>query len=331
MSEAGENSRMRRFAGLAILGSAAILCAGCSLFGSSKPPASPPHSNPGQQPPPNPGNPPGQSQPASPGQLTFQPSSIGAQVYRSLDPDGRVDVRPVGMTLEGRIESRGSDLPLAVEPDLEIIEARDENGRDLLVGSTSSPGFFTAISLDPGGPRWFLPDRNGTNAVAQWQRYGLAAIPRRLSRLRGTAIAYIITETQQRDVGIVAGRGRIELLPNVHLNLQGIRRDGQAVTVQATFDRDPPMGDPAAIAIHVPRIVRASFLDQKGEMLSIAPVLGSNLIPPKARERVYPLTMSIFMPDANQRPTTLRFLIATRIERIVIPFDYRDLPVGDSR
>ncbi len=282
--------------------------------------------------------PPSATTPSAAG-LTLTPLAIHCQASRPLAP--LVDAAPTGFTFEARIESSASTpsaaaLPFAVDPILRISEARDDRGRDLApfgpsAQITSPPSAVTGME---SGPRWITappPQSRSTAANISWRCYGMDSLPRSLARLRGTATAYVVGESQQRDVGVAAGataRGPSQLLPGLTLTVKTSQRTEASTTIETSLERTAPYsGD----STDVPRIIKATLLDQRGAEIAQAPVLGASMLPPRAGQRAYPLTLTFFTGSASQKPTTLRLLIATRLDRVEIPFSYDNLPVADAR
>ena len=61
------------------------------------------------------------------------------------------------------------------------------------------------------------------------------------------------------------------------------------------------------------------------------PLHSSSFIPPKAGAWTWQVSLPFFVDDPAARPTTLRLLVATRLERVMIPFDLKNVPVADAR
>ncbi len=257
------------------------------------------------------------------------PTAIRAQVQRALNDSAGTSVLPAGFTLEGRVQSTATNRPFAVDDDLQVISATDENGRDLPVTPRSSLSTARPIgaSLD-NGPRWVLPGSRTPAGQAAWTCYGLDRLPRRLSRVSGVAVGYIVSASEQRDLGLSQDRGAAQLIPGLAITIRSVRRDGDAITIQTLLEKT---GTFSGSPIEAPRIVGAKVLDQRGAPMGEVSLLAASLIPPTPGSRAYPMTLSMFLSGSTQRPTTLRLQIATRIERVEVPFEFRDLPVADAR
>lgn len=271
---------------------------------------------------------------ASTSALTFTPRAILAQAGRAIDP--LADALPTGLTFEGVVRS-SSGWPFAVEPELDITEARDELGRSLATLRPGRPRQAAGIGdgrvlsyVDPtAGPRWIIPtDARSSHAVVTARILDLDALPRKLSILRGSAIGYVVSSAQSREVGITQTGRRSELLPGLHVTIRSIQTFNDTIAVESLIETSAAATGRSTDA---PRIVRASLLDQAGALIGQAPVLGPTQQPVRAGDRSYTLTFSVFKGTASPRPTTLRLDIATRIDRVLIPFEFRDLPVGDPR
>lgn len=332
--------RARPISSLAI--SALLLCAllslpACSSFWPSpRPPSYPPapggpgsgspqNPNPSPNPTPSPTLPPSASS-----SIIFTPIALHAQVSRALDPVS-ADALSAGFTFEARVDAPPNSLPFAVDPDLQVTEARDDRGRDLAGPSSEPARFPSSITSLPAGPRWAIPASRSASTLITWKRYGLDTLPRTLSRLRGYAVCYTIAESIQRDVGITSSRPPVELLPGFRITIRSVQRVESTMSIQATLERAAPLTPFAGLSIEVPRIIRAIVLDQRGTEITQIPILSASLIPPKPGDRAWPISLAFFVPTPAQRPTTLRLHLATRLDRLQIPFDYQNLPVADPR
>ncbi|MBL8962429.1 MAG: hypothetical protein KF787_12525 [Phycisphaeraceae bacterium] len=323
---------------LACLALAIGFAQACSTWPSSRPaPAYPPDTRnrpedpAGRRRDPPPPPPPSASSSST---LTFTPRAILAQAGRAIDP--LADALPTGLTFEGVVRS-SSGWPFAVEPELDITEARDELGRSLATLRHGLPRPDTRIGggragsyVDPtAGPRWVVPaDARSSHAVVTARILDLDALPRKLSILRGSAIGYVVTGAQSRDVGITQTGRRSELLPGLHVTIRSIQTFNDTIAVESLIETAAAA---TGRSTDTPRIIRAALLDQAGALIGEAPVLGPTQQPVRAGDRSYTLTFSVFKGIAPPRPTTLRLDIATRIDRVLIPFECRDLPVGDPR
>lgn len=305
--------------------------------------------NPGQNPGPNPGQnpsptpnpspdpgpttPPPQA-PTSSG-LVVRPVAIHGQVSRVIDST-LADALPSGFTFEARIEWPPSNLPIAIEPGLVVTEARDERGKDY-AGASSEPAAVGSSSIPSAaspGARWYSAVPAGFqskgSAPASWKRYGLDSLPRTLTRLRGYAVCYTVAESLQRDVGISSARPAAELMQGLRISVRSVQRAGDAVTVETTLERSAPLSAFSGSNTEVPRIIGATVLDQRGAPVATAPILSGSFILPSPGQRSWPLTLSFTCP-ASTRPTTLRLVLATRLEKVQAPFDLSNVPVSDGR
>lgn len=311
----------------------AAMLPGCSLIPSTKPNRYPsPGPGPSPGPPPSPSPTPGPAW--SQGSLRFVPVAIRAQAQRPLALEA--DAAPTGFTFEGRVESTDPRMPFAVDPDLRVTEARDDRGRDLAVGR--SIGEFSAATT-PGvapWPRWIPAEGErpaGARPVAgvEWECFGLSSLPGSLDRMRGFAVAWVIAESVTRDAGITGSRGAVELVPDLRMTVGQLRRSGDAAVVDIVLERGTGIAPYSGMHTDVPRIVSVTVLDQRGERIADVPVQSAAYVAPEAGERSWPVSLSFFVNEPQRRPTTLRMVVATRLERVQIPFELRDVPVAEDR
>jgi hypothetical protein len=281
----------------------------------------------GSNPSPLPGD---QAPPATTSSLTFTPTILRGQVDRPFTQTA--DATSIGFVFEGRIDARAGTQPYAIDPDLKITEARDDAGNNLATGRSAGP-FAAATSphIVESWPRWVYassPTTPSASAVAIWRCHGLDCLPQRLERLRGFAIAYIPAETVERDVGISSARSAVEVLPGLRLTIRNVASGNDSTAIEATLERTNQIPEFTGLTTDVPRILAATVLDQRGTVITTIPVATLPLRRPEAGTRKWDFTLSFFNTSTGQRPTTLRLLLTPRLERVQIPFDYQNLPLG---
>lgn len=268
--------------------------------------------------------------PVTSASLTFTPTILRGQVDRPLARSA--DAMSIGFVFEGRIDAPPGVQPYAVDPDLKITEARDDAGVNLAVGR--SIGTF-AVATDPAiietWPRWVAasaPTAPSASAQASWKCMGLDRLPQRIARLRGFAVAYVPSETAERDIGISSARAPVELLPGLRLGVRNITSANQSTAIEMTLERTGQIPEFTGLSTDVPRILAATVLDQRGGVITTIPVATLPLRRPEAGTRTWNFTLSFFQDSPSQRATTLRLLLASRLERVQIPFDYQNLPLA---
>jgi hypothetical protein len=266
---------------------------------------------------------------AGPSNVSATLVAIRAQAEHALVP--QADAAPIGLTIECRVTSDDPELPIAVSPDLRVIEARDSDGRDL--GSYVRPS--------NGPPRWVAAtdsaDTTGRSRVpttlVSARCFGMEGLAPRLSSFRGEVRAWVVSQVVDRDLSSSRLGEVLELVTGLEAILRRVDRNEVSSSVEIEL-RASRAGAERGVrgfgdALAVPQIMDVELIDQTGASMGRTPVLGGGFVAPSSGDRSRVLVVSVFTTGPSQRVASARVRIATSIQPVTIEVSAKDLPLAE--